>query len=118
MLDRLAGKWTVLVVYALIDGPKRHGSLRRMIQGISQKMLTQTLRRMEHDGLVKRHVIDRVPPHVEYTLTPLGMALTEPFAALCRWAMEHVAEIERSRAQVVDDIIAKHERELAAEPSA
>ncbi len=71
-----------------------------------------------HSGRVVTRLIDRGPPHVEYTLTPLGMTLTEPFAALCRWAMEHVAEIERSRAQVVDDMIAKHERELAAEPSA
>jgi len=98
VLDRLARKWTVLVVYALIDGPRRHGELRHMIQGISQKMLTQTLRSMEHDGLIKRDVIDRVPPHVEYTLTPLGMTLTEPFAAFCRWAMEHVPEIKEVRA--------------------
>lgn len=97
-LDRLAGKWTVLVVYALVDRPKRHGELRRLIQGISQKMLTQTLRSLETDGLVKREVIDRVPPHVEYSLTPLGVTLKEHFVAFCHWTMKHMPEIERARA--------------------
>jgi len=97
-LDRLAGKWTVLVVYALADGPQRHSALRRRIQGISQKMLTQTLRTLEHDGIVNRAVIDHVPPHVEYSLTALGASLQEPFLALCQWTMKHLPEIERARA--------------------
>lgn len=96
-LDRIAGKWTALVVYALVDGPMRHGELRRRISGISQKMLTQTLRTMESDGLVTRTVIDQVPPHVEYALTPLGQTVTEPLVALCEWAMSHRDEIERAR---------------------
>jgi DNA-binding HxlR family transcriptional regulator len=93
-LDRVADKWTSLIVYALVDGPRRHGDLRRTIEGISQKMLTQTLRSMERDGLVERTVIDRVPPHVEYRLTALGTTLTEPLVAICRWAMEHLPEVQ------------------------
>ena len=62
-LDRVADKWTCLIVYALLDGPRRHGELKRAIGGISQKMLTQTLRSLERDGLVKRTVIATIPPH-------------------------------------------------------
>jgi DNA-binding HxlR family transcriptional regulator len=97
-LDRIADKWTCLVVYALVHGPRRHGELRRTIEGISQKMLTQTLRSMEADGLVRRRVIDVIPPHVEYSLTPLGETLTEPLVAICRWAMEHLPELQAARA--------------------
>ncbi len=97
-LDRIADKWTCLIVYALLDGPRRHGELRRTIEGISQKMLTQTLRSMEADGLVQRRVIDVIPPHVEYSLTPLGQTLSEPLVAICRWAMDHLAEMQAARA--------------------
>src|SRR3954454_14561493 len=97
-LERLADKWTCLIVYALLDGPRRHGELRRTIEGISQKMLTQTLRSMEADGLVERRVIDVIPPHVEYSLTALGETLTEPLVAICRWAMEHLPELQAARA--------------------
>src|SRR3954471_1479168 len=97
-LDRIADKWTCLVVYALVEGPARHGELRRRIEGISQKMLTQTLRSMEGDGLVSRKVIDVIPPHVEYALTPLGETLTKPLTAICRWAMEHLPEVQAARA--------------------
>ncbi|MGZ4201754.1 MAG: winged helix-turn-helix transcriptional regulator [Thermoleophilaceae bacterium] len=96
-LDRIADKWTCLIVYALLDGPRRHGELRRTIEGISQKMLTQTLRSMEADGLVQRRVIDVIPPHVEYSLTALGQTLSEPLVAICRWAMDHLAEMQAAR---------------------
>ena len=96
-LDRIADKWTCLVVYALLDRPLRHGALKRTIEGISQKMLTQTLRSMERDGLVQRTVIDVIPPHVEYSLTPLGRTLSEPLVAICRWAMEHLPEMQAAR---------------------
>lgn len=96
-LERIADKWTCLIVYALLDGPRRHGELKRMIQGISQKMLTQTLRSMEADGLVKRTVIDVIPPHVEYGLTPLGQTLSDPLVAICRWAMDHLPEMQAAR---------------------
>jgi DNA-binding HxlR family transcriptional regulator len=97
-LDRIADKWTCLIVYALLDGPLRHGELRRKIDGISQKMLTQTLRSLEYDGLVSRTVLDVVPPHVEYELTPLGETLTGPLVAICQWAMDHLPELQTARA--------------------
>jgi len=96
-LDRLADKWTCLIVYALLDGPLRHGQLRRKIDGISQKMLTQTLRSMEADGLIQRTVIDVIPPHVLYSLTPLGQTLSEPLVAICKWAMDHLHEMQQAR---------------------
>ena len=96
-LDRIADKWSILVVYALVDGPRRHGELMRMIEGVSQKMLTQTLRSMERDGLVERQVKNQIPPHVEYSLTQLGTTLEEPLVAICRWAMEHLPEVQRAR---------------------
>ena len=98
-LDRLADKWTCLVVYALLEGPRRHGELKRIIDGISQKMLTQTLRSMEVDGLVDRTVIDVIPPHVVYSLTPLGETLSGPLVAICRWAMEHLPEMQQARSR-------------------
>jgi DNA-binding HxlR family transcriptional regulator len=86
-LERLASKWRVLLIYALLAGPQRHAELRRRVQGITQKVLTETLREMEHDGLVERHVIKSTPPqHVEYSLTALGKTLQEPLAAICAWA--------------------------------
>ena len=97
-LERIADKWTCLIVYALLDGPRRHGELKRTIDGISQKMLTQTLRSMETDGLVQRTVIDIIPPHVEYGLTPLGRTLSEPLVAICQWAMDHLPELRAARA--------------------
>lgn len=96
-LDRIADKWSCLIVYALLDGPRRHGELKRMIEGISQKMLTQTLRSLETDGLVTRTVIDVIPPHVEYGLTPLGQTLSVPLVAICQWAMDHVPELQAAR---------------------
>jgi DNA-binding HxlR family transcriptional regulator len=100
-LDRIADKWTCLIVYALLDGPRRHGELRRAIGGISQKMLTQTLRSLERDGLVERTVIATIPPHVEYALTPLGQTLSEPLVAICHWAMDHLPELQAARASAV-----------------
>jgi DNA-binding HxlR family transcriptional regulator len=96
-LERIADKWTCLIVYALLDGPRRHGELKRTIAGISQKMLTQTLRSMEADGLVKRTVIDVIPPHVEYVLTPLGQTLSDPLVAICHCAMDHLPEMQTAR---------------------
>lgn len=98
-LDRIADKWTCLIVYSLLNGPLRHGELKRKIDGISQKMLTQTLRSMEADGLVQRTVIDVVPPHVQYALTPLGETLSGPLVAICQWAMDHLPELQRARAR-------------------
>jgi DNA-binding HxlR family transcriptional regulator len=99
VLDLIADKWTTLVIYLLAGGTKRYGELQRQIDGISQKMLTQTLRKLEEDGLVKRTVYPEVPPRTEYELTPLGRTLREPLSALCRWATEHLGEVEAARAQ-------------------
>jgi DNA-binding HxlR family transcriptional regulator len=77
----------------------RYGALHRAIGGISEKMLTQTLRSLERDGLVQRKVHPVVPPKVEYTLTKLGRTLIEPLHALCRWSEKHLAELEANRAQ-------------------
>jgi DNA-binding HxlR family transcriptional regulator len=89
-LERLAAKWRVLLIYALMAGPQRHAELRRRLPGITQKVLTETLRGMESDGLVERQVLkDTAPQHVEYQLTALGKTLQEPLAAVCAWAAEH-----------------------------
>lgn len=91
-LERLAAKWRVLVIYALLAGPQRHADLRRRLPGITQKVLTETLRGMAADGLVERHVLkDTAPQHVEYLLTPLGKTLQEPLAAICAWAATRAA---------------------------
>jgi DNA-binding HxlR family transcriptional regulator len=89
-LERLASKWRVLLIYALLAGPQRHADLRRRVAGITQKVLTETLRDMERDGLVRRRVVKETPPqHVEYALTDVGMTLREPLAAICEWATAH-----------------------------
>jgi DNA-binding HxlR family transcriptional regulator len=86
-LERLAAKWRVLLIYSLLAGPRRPAELRRRVPGITQKMLTATLRGMVADGLVERRVLKAEPPqHVEYELTPLGRTLEEPLAAICAWA--------------------------------
>src|SRR5918992_806437 len=92
-LDLIADKWTMLVIKALADGIHRYGALHRAIGGISQKMLTQTLRALERDGLVERTVYPVVPPMVEYALTPLGTTLVDLLTAVAVWAEQHQAEI-------------------------
>jgi DNA-binding HxlR family transcriptional regulator len=97
-LDRIADKWTALIVGLLAERTYRFGQLRRGIDGISQKVLTQTLRNMEMDGLVVRTPVDTSPPTVEYSLTPLGRTLIEPLAAIRDWAEQHIEELEAARA--------------------
>lgn len=92
-LDRIADKYTVLVIVFLQGRPRRFNELQRVITGISQKVLTQTLRSLERDGLVTRTVYPEVPPHVEYALTPLGTTLIEPLAALRNWAETHIESV-------------------------
>jgi DNA-binding HxlR family transcriptional regulator len=96
-LARIANKWTAMVVSVLGDGRKRFGDLRTEIDGISGKVLTETLRDLERDGVLTRHVFAEVPPRVEYELTELGCTLHEPLLALCRWAEVHIAEILANR---------------------
>ncbi len=100
-LERLAAKWRVLLVYALLAGPQRHAQLRRRLPGITQKVLTETLRGMESDGLVERRVLkDTAPRHIEYELTELGATLREPLAAICDWA-RHASEVTARQAAPV-----------------
>lgn len=95
LLDRIANKWTTLIIGILGDtqAPVRFSDLRRSITGISQKMLTQTLRDLERDGLVVRDIYPVIPPRVEYSLTSLGRTLDEPLRALSRWADRHMKEV-------------------------
>lgn len=98
LLDRIADKWTTLVIGTLGCGaPVRFSELRRQIDGISQKMLTQTLRDLERDGLVVRKAYAVVPPRVEYSLTPLGQTLRDPLRALETWATQHMGEVRQAQ---------------------
>ncbi len=99
VLERIADRWTALIIYALAKGTMRYSELYRAIGGISQKMLTQTLRSLERDGLVERKVYAVVPPKVEYSLTPLGETLIEPLRAICKWAEAHLEELQAARAR-------------------
>jgi DNA-binding HxlR family transcriptional regulator len=98
VLDRVADKWTMLVIVALEDGTLRFSELRRSIDGISQKMLTQTLRALERDGIVEREVIPTVPVTVRYTLTPLGHSLANAVNVIREWAYANMDDIEAARA--------------------
>jgi DNA-binding HxlR family transcriptional regulator len=99
ILDRVGDKWSVLVISLLGGGGQRFSELRRAIDGISQRMLTLTLRQLERDGLVSRTVYATVPPRVDYALTPLGESVLEPIMALTRWAAEHGTDIARARVE-------------------
>jgi len=98
-LELIADKWAVIVIFALMGGTHRSGELLRQITGISQKMLTQTLRKLERDGLVQRTVYAVVPPKVEYALTPLGETLVGPLNAMCRWAEEYYPAVQAARSR-------------------
>ena len=97
VLDRVAEKWTGLVVLALGGGTLRFGELRERIGGVAPKVLTQTLRSLERDGLLTRTVYAEVPPRVEYALTPLGRSLGEPLAAVQEWAERNVSRVLAAR---------------------
>jgi DNA-binding HxlR family transcriptional regulator len=104
VLDRIADKWTALIIQVLANGTQRYAALQREIGGISQKMLTQTLRSLERDGLVLRKVHPVVPPKVEYSLTRLGRTLIDPLHALCRWSERYLPELQanRTRARMLE----------------
>jgi len=88
-IELISGKWSVIVLFALSEGPVRHGDLVELIGGISRKVLTETLRRLQAHGLVERHAYAQTPPRVEYELTELGRTLREPIIALTTWAREN-----------------------------
>ena len=97
VLDRLGGKWTTLIVMVLAIRPHRFGELRRAVPDISQRMLTQTLRELQQDGLISRHVFPTLPPSVEYRLTALGKSLLRPLLSLVRWSVRNHEAIRNAR---------------------
>ncbi|KAA0019750.1 helix-turn-helix transcriptional regulator [Salinicola corii] len=109
ILDQIADKWSVLVLAALCSEPLRFNALKRQLEGITQKALSQTLRRLERNGIVERRVIASAPVAVEYRITPLGRTLEAPFHALHQWTLQHHHEIEKARSvydarqQALDD---------------
>ncbi|HEX3712506.1 MAG TPA: helix-turn-helix domain-containing protein [Trebonia sp.] len=97
VINRIGDRWSLLVLYALDGGTLRFQELRRAVEGVTQKMLTQSLRLLERDGLVRREVFASVPPHVEYSLTPLGRSLSGRIAPIREWAYENMGDIQEAR---------------------
>jgi DNA-binding HxlR family transcriptional regulator len=97
ILTSICTKWGLLILYELSRGTRRHGELRRAISGVSQKMLTQSLRTLERDRLVRRTIYPIVPPRVDYALTPLGETLMQPLSALYQWTEKHLKKIQEAR---------------------
>src|ERR1700736_2729973 len=116
ILARVGDKWTVLIVVLLGDGPKRFNEIKRMVGGISQRMLTFTLRGLERDGLVTRTAFPTTPQRGDYELTKLGSTLWEAVEPLGSWARAHVSEILRSRKRFDEDV-AKSKSALTRERS-
>lgn len=107
ILSRIGDKWSVLIISRLGEGPRRFNEIKRMIGGISQRMLTLTLRNLERDGLISRTVTPTVPPRVDYALTDLGRDLLGPVTALSQWAVLHQPCIAAARAQFDAQIAAQ-----------
>lgn len=99
VLDHIADKWTALILWKLVDGPLRFNQIRRIIEGISQKMLSQTLKQLERDGLVSRRAFATVPVTVEYSVTPLGLSLAEKMAAVSLWAQDNIDSVLSAQAK-------------------
>lgn len=99
LLTRVGDKWSILVIVLLGSGNRRFSELKRSVEGISQRMLTLTLRGLERDGLVVRQVFPTVPPRVEYSLSPLGETLLGTVTELAKWARGHREDVERARAE-------------------
>lgn len=97
VLDCIADKWTVLIIRRLADGTLRFAQLRRAVDGISQKVLTKTLRELERDGIVSRRIYASVPPKVEYSLTPLGRSLCGLVEGICHWAEANIEQVQTAR---------------------
>src|SRR5580704_4692356 len=117
LLGRIGDKWSVLVVARLGEGPLRFNELRRSIGGISQRMLTLTLRGLERDGLITRTVFPTIPPRVDYALTPLGRDLLNPVSALSSWAIRNQSKIAQARAHFDGLCEAKGKQPLRRAPA-
>jgi DNA-binding HxlR family transcriptional regulator len=107
ILDQIANKWTVLVLTFICEKPQRFNTIRRRLDGLSQKVLTETLRRLERNGLVVRRVIPVSPVAVEYSITPLGRTLQAPFSALYEWLVQHQPDIANAQT-IFDEAKAQH----------
>ena len=103
VLDQMSGKWATLIILILANSPLRFGQLRRAVPDISQRMLTQTLRDLQRDGLISRQVFATLPPSVEYRLTPLGQSFLTPLEGLIHWAEAHFGAIEKARESFEQD---------------
>ncbi len=99
LLDLIGDRWSLLILLVIGQGVNRNGALKRRIGGISQKMLTQTLRALEANGLVARHDFATVPPHVEYALTPMGISLQHALGPMFHWIQDHYADVVKARAE-------------------
>lgn len=99
VVELFSDRWFMLITHSLLEGPKRFSELLKDIPGVSKRMLTVTLRKMERDGLLTRRVFPVVPPHTEYTLTPLATSLVPHLQELCRWATRHFDAIDAARAE-------------------
>ncbi|KJV09277.1 MarR family transcriptional regulator [Elstera litoralis] len=98
LFDQIADKWSMMVLKVLDDGPQRFNAIKRQLEGVTQKALTQCLRRLERNGLVERRVIATSPVAVEYEITPLGRTLQAPFKALYAWTVQNLPEVDAARA--------------------
>jgi DNA-binding HxlR family transcriptional regulator len=112
VLDRIASKWTMLVLLALAEEPQRYAALQRRVVGVTKKMLTQTLRALERDGLVQRRVYHTVPVQTEYELTAMGRSLAQAVSVIRGWAYDHMDGIAGARA--ADDSAARGRRSIPA----
>ncbi|WP_172742436.1 winged helix-turn-helix transcriptional regulator [Citrobacter youngae] len=97
VLSRVGDKWTMMVIFVLQRGPLHFNAVKRSIDGISQQMLTRTLRALERDGVISRTVLPSSPPQVQYALTPLGTSLSRPVLALCKWACDNIEQINSAQ---------------------
>ncbi|MGE6757871.1 transcriptional regulator [Corallococcus interemptor] len=95
ILDQIGDKWSMMVLAVLVPAPRRFNAIKRQLEGITQRVLTQTLRKLERNGMVRRRVLGGSPPGVEYALTPLGRSLQEPFAVLYDWTLAHIDAIQK-----------------------
>ncbi|WP_245562935.1 winged helix-turn-helix transcriptional regulator [Thalassospira lucentensis] len=98
LFDQIADKWSMMILAVLAKEPLRFNAIKRGLEGITQKALTQTLRKLERNGIIARHVIATSPVAVEYEITPLGRTLIEPFKALYAWTNDNMPEVEAARA--------------------
>ncbi|MBW4438861.1 MAG: helix-turn-helix transcriptional regulator [Pleurocapsa minor GSE-CHR-MK-17-07R] len=114
VLELVADKWAILIIYHLHDKTLRHTQLKVLLSGVSTRMLTLTLRRLEQNGLVRRKVYPVTPPRVEYSLTPLGSTLVEPLKLLCAWSENHVEDVRVAR--IAYEVRAQAEAAALGEP--